>query len=196
MRIRAGLPMDSDPSLPADEVDGRVLTMNVRVAYRGADVSSGELPHESRTLRYQNLQKRNPVARRFVRMPLVLFLLAFSTIEAPARVTGPQRDAAREAAITEELRSPAPEAAPDFEAATVALDTHDYLGAAAGYRRVLEKAPDFDAALRRPGVCLIEEGKKPRKALPSRRVQSRVDEPPRTFTVSHLRNHARLCSRR
>jgi Zn-dependent protease with chaperone function len=91
-------------------------------------------------------------------MPFIILLLLMAPLEAQGRAAGSPRNAAHEAAITTELRARSPEAVADFEAATAALDTNDFKTAAAMYRRVLEKAPDFDAALRRLGSCLIEQG--------------------------------------
>ena len=89
-------------------------------------------------------------------------LIAATLLSASRGLCGPTahpaRDAQREAAITAELGARSAEAVPDFEAATAALDKQDFKAAAAGYRRVLEKAPDFDAALRRLGGCLGEMG--------------------------------------
>lgn len=70
----------------------------------------------------------------------------------------PRRDQAREAVILARLKAISPEALPDFETATAALDSKNWAAASAGYRRVLERAPDFDVVLRRLGSCLMQTG--------------------------------------
>lgn len=47
----------------------------------------------------------------------------------------------------------------DFKAATEAMDAQDYEKAVTLYRAVHEKAPEFDANLRRMGGCLVATGK-------------------------------------
>jgi Zn-dependent protease with chaperone function len=89
---------------------------------------------------------------------LVILPLVMTLMETPAWAAGAPRDAGREAAITAELRARSPEAVADFEAATAALDKNDYTTAATGYRRVLERAPDFDVALRRLASSLVQHG--------------------------------------
>ena len=89
---------------------------------------------------------------------LIALFLAARPLDLPARESGSPRDTAREAPVVAELRALSPDAVPDFQMATTALDTRDYRTAAAAYRRVLAKAPDFDAALRRLGMCLLKTG--------------------------------------
>ena len=89
---------------------------------------------------------------------LAILLLLIVTLPTPAQAAMGQRDAKREAAIVAELRKHSPEAVADFEAATIALDKKQFAAAAAGYRRVLEQMPDFDPALRRLGVSLVQQG--------------------------------------
>jgi len=59
-----------------------------------------------------------------------------------------------ESEVVGELTALAPEAVPDFETATQALDAEDYAGADTLFARVLTRAPDFDVALRRRAYCL------------------------------------------
>lgn len=89
-------------------------------------------------------------------------MIGMALLVGPARALaggpGVPRDAVREAAVVAELRAQAAEAVPEFESATAALDKRDYPSAAAGYRRVLEKAPNSDVVMRRLGFCLMENG--------------------------------------
>jgi tetratricopeptide (TPR) repeat protein len=84
---------------------------------------------------------------------LLLILYASSTLAQPGR------DMEKEKAIWAELEAVAPNSVADFKAATEAMDAQDYEKAIALYQSVREKAPDFDAALRRLGWCLVATGK-------------------------------------
>jgi Zn-dependent protease with chaperone function len=70
------------------------------------------------------------------------------------------RNQAREKAVLAELEALAPDAVAGFIDATKALDASEWGKAADGYRRVLERAPGFDAATRRLGSCLVEGGQR------------------------------------
>lgn len=87
----------------------------------------------------------------------MLLLLVVSS-ENAALAAKTTRDAQYEAAVVAELRERSAEAVADFEAATAAFDKDDLEAAAAGYRRVLKLAPDFDVALRRLGGVLVQQG--------------------------------------
>ena len=65
----------------------------------------------------------------------------------------------KEKAIWAELETLAPESVADFKAATEAMDAQNFDKAAELFLRVQERAPDFDAALRRLGGCLVLTGK-------------------------------------
>lgn len=95
---------------------------------------------------------------RHIRLLVIslLFLIPSLQVWGLTTVLAPARDATREKAITSELFAIAPEAVPDFVAATAAFDKGDFSTAITIYRRVLEKAPNFDAAMRRLGNCLME----------------------------------------
>jgi len=84
---------------------------------------------------------------------LLLFLLASSTLAQPSR------DMEREKAIWAELETIAPDSVADFKAGTAAMEAGDYEKAVTLFGRVHERAPDFDAALRRLGGCLVLTGK-------------------------------------
>ena len=84
---------------------------------------------------------------------LLLILYGSST---PAQQS---RDMEKEKAIWAELETLAPESVADFKAATEAMDAQDYEKAAELYLAVHQKAPEFDAVLRRLGGCLVATGK-------------------------------------
>ena len=69
------------------------------------------------------------------------------------------RDMEKEKAIWAELETIAPESLADFKAATEAMDSQEYEKAAELYLKVQQKAPDFDATLRRLGGCFVATGK-------------------------------------
>ncbi len=87
--------------------------------------------------------------------PLLLLLILFASTT-PAQQA---RDLEKEKAIWAELETVSPNSVADFKAATEAMDAQDYDKAVALYQGVREKAPDFDAALRRLGWCLVATGK-------------------------------------
>jgi len=70
-----------------------------------------------------------------------------------------QRDSAKEDAIINQLRSIAPASVKDFEAGTAAMDSEDYGHAAEFYKKVVDKAPGFDPAMRRLGLSLAFSGR-------------------------------------
>ena len=69
------------------------------------------------------------------------------------------RDMEKEKAIWAELETFSPRSVPDFKAATEAMDAQDYNKAVELYQAVYQKAPHFDAVLRRLGGCLVLTGK-------------------------------------
>ena len=86
----------------------------------------------------------------------LLLLLILFVSSTPAQ---PGRDMEREKAIWAELEALSPASVADFKAATEAMEAGDYEKAAELYQAVQQKAPDFDAALRRLGGCLVVIGK-------------------------------------
>src|SRR5215469_15367288 len=70
-----------------------------------------------------------------------------------------QRNTAKESAIMDQLRKIAPASVKDFEAGTAAIDSEDYAYAVESYQSVVNKAPEFDPALRRLGISLSESGR-------------------------------------
>ncbi len=84
---------------------------------------------------------------------LLLILFASST---PAQQS---RDMEKEKAIWAELETFAPNSLADFKAATEAMDAQDVEKAVTLFQAVYEKAPKFDAVLRRLGGCLVATGK-------------------------------------
>lgn len=69
------------------------------------------------------------------------------------------RDMAKEKAIWAELEASAPQSVADFKAATEAMDAQNYPKAIELFQKVRQKAPKFDAALRRLGGSLVSNGK-------------------------------------
>lgn len=86
---------------------------------------------------------------------LVLLLILYGS-STPAQ---PSRDMEKEKAIWAELETVAPKSVADFKSATEAMDAQDYDKAAELFLTVHQRAPDFDAALRRLGGCLVLTGK-------------------------------------
>jgi tetratricopeptide (TPR) repeat protein len=86
---------------------------------------------------------------------LILLLILYASSTAAQQ----SRDMEKEKAIWTELENLAPDSVGDFKAATEAMDAKDYEKAVTLYRRVHEKVPDFEAALRRLGGCLVLTGK-------------------------------------
>ena len=86
---------------------------------------------------------------------LLLLLILFSS-STPAQ---PSRDMEKEKAIWAELETVSPASVADFKTATEAMDAQDYAKAAELYQAVYQKAPQFDAVLRRLGGCLVLTGK-------------------------------------
>ena len=85
---------------------------------------------------------------------LLLLLILFGS-STPAQSS---RNMEKEQAIWAELETIAPESVADFKAATEAMDAQDYGKAVELYQAVHQKAPDFDAVLRRLGGCLVAIG--------------------------------------
>ena len=85
---------------------------------------------------------------------LLLLLLLFAS-STPAQSS---RNMEKEKAIWAELETIAPESVADFKAGTEAMDVGDFEKAAKLYAAVYQKAPEFDAALRRLGGCLVLTG--------------------------------------
>src|SRR5262245_60352576 len=73
--------------------------------------------------------------------------------------TAPGRNMNRERAIWQELEKIAPKSVETFKAATEAFDKQDFERAAALYRQVMEKAPNFDHVYRRLGTGLGLSGR-------------------------------------
>ena len=71
----------------------------------------------------------------------------------------PGRDMEKEKLIWADLERTAPQSVADFKAATEAMDAENYDKAADLFLKVHQQAPDFDAALRRLGGCLVAAGK-------------------------------------
>lgn len=71
---------------------------------------------------------------------------------------GDDRDTAKEYAVELRLEKLSPESVAIFRQATEALDQADYAKAAPLFQQVLNKAPDFDPALRRLGISLVKLG--------------------------------------
>jgi tetratricopeptide (TPR) repeat protein len=84
---------------------------------------------------------------------LLLVLFASSTQAQSAR------NMEKEKAIWAELESVAPQSVGDFKAATEAMDAQNYDKAVELYLLVHQQAPNFDAAIRRLGGCLVATGK-------------------------------------
>jgi tetratricopeptide (TPR) repeat protein len=86
---------------------------------------------------------------------LLLLLILFGS-STPAQTS---RNMEKEKAIWAELETVAPKSVADFKAATEAMDAKDYDKAIDLFLVVHQQAPDFDAALRRLGGCLVLTGK-------------------------------------
>jgi Zn-dependent protease with chaperone function len=93
--------------------------------------------------------------KRYYLSCVLIFLLSVAALAQPGG-----RDMAKEELIWQQLQSIAPGSVETFKAATAALDQGDYEKSARLYQEVLEKAPDFDPAMRRLGGSLIEIGQK------------------------------------
>ncbi|KAF0214065.1 MAG: hypothetical protein FD167_5279, partial [bacterium] len=88
---------------------------------------------------------------------LLLFFLAFSAF---AQTPFPQsRDINKEKPLWQQLEKTAPNEIETFKQATEALDKNDYETAIKLYTQVVEKAPKFDAAMRRLGFAYAAIGK-------------------------------------
>src|SRR5262245_56302823 len=105
---------------------------------------------------------RQITPKRF--LTVITVILAALTFARPGRSqspsqTAPGRDMNREKAIWQELEKIAPKSVETFKAATEAFDKQDNDRAAALYRQVMEKAPNFDHVYRRLGSALALSGK-------------------------------------
>ena len=113
---------------------------------------------------------------------LLLLLLIFYGSATLAQ-TG--RNMEREKEIWAELETFAPNSVADFKLATEAMDAQNYEQAIDLFLKVNQRAPRFDAALRRLGGCLLMTGKKDagfafmEKALAIRR------SPENLFSLAH-----------
>src|SRR6476660_3714349 len=87
------------------------------------------------------------------------FLLLLVILYGSSTSTQQGRDMEKEKAIWAELETFSPTSVPDFKAATEAMDAQDYNKAVELYQAVYQKAPHFDAVLRRLGGCLVLIGK-------------------------------------
>jgi tetratricopeptide (TPR) repeat protein len=85
-------------------------------------------------------------------------LLLLLILYASPTLAQQNRDMEKEKAIWAELEAIAPNSVADFKAATEAMDANDYEKAVALYQKVTQKAPQFDAALRRLGGCMVQTG--------------------------------------
>ena len=92
----------------------------------------------------------------FKAISLLLLLLLLSGLSTQAQSA---RDMEKEKAIWAELEKSAPNSVADFKAGTEAMDAQQYDKAAGLFLKVQQEAPDFDAALRRLGGCLVLAGK-------------------------------------
>lgn len=89
-----------------------------------------------------------------------LFVAGFLFCVLGTGVALAQRDLARETPYLNALRKVAPTMVDKFTAATTAMDTGKFDEAAKLFQEVLIKAPDFEPALRRLGICLAESGRR------------------------------------
>ncbi len=89
---------------------------------------------------------------------LSLITLLFSIFSVATAQT-PSRDMEKEKAIWAELEAVAPKSLEDFKAATEAMDSDNNEEAVRRFEAVLKKAPEFDPAMRRLGMILVQTGK-------------------------------------
>ena len=92
----------------------------------------------------------------FKAISLLLLLLILTGSSTHAQ---PGRNMEKEKAIWAELEKSAPKSVADFKAGTEAMDAQKYEEAAEHFLKVQQEAPEFDAALRRLGGCLVLAGK-------------------------------------
>src|SRR5215831_9092416 len=111
------------------------------------------LPTEAPETRNRKCDHMHPLLRSS------LILLFGALIVPGAAGQSQQRDSAKEDAIINQLRSIAPASVKDFEAGTAAMDSEDYGHAAEFYKKVVDKAPGFDPAMRRLGLSLAFSGR-------------------------------------
>ena len=88
------------------------------------------------------------------------FLLLLLLLPAAARAQAPQRDAAKEQKIWQQLEAVAPQSVETFKRATVAFDGSNFEEAARLFAEVTKAAPDFTPALRRGGFALSMAGRR------------------------------------
>lgn len=91
-----------------------------------------------------------------VRLPLALGLLLLTALAAFPQQN--QRNMVKEQRILDELSEIAPAAVPDFQAGTEAMDADKFDDAVFYYEKVRQLAPEYDAVLRRLGICLVGKG--------------------------------------
>lgn len=103
-------------------------------------------------------QSARPVLRALGTACVVLLAICSSSALASAQPVN--RNPQRERRIEQQLQSIAPEALPDFKAATVAMDQNNHAEAARLFRQVLQRAPRFSPALRRLGYALFSSGQR------------------------------------
>jgi tetratricopeptide (TPR) repeat protein len=85
-------------------------------------------------------------------------MIALSNVSAVAQTF--TRNAERERRFELQLEAIAPNAVPQFKAATAAMDRHDVIEAARLFRQVVQQVPTFSPALRRLGGSLIDIGQR------------------------------------
>ncbi len=91
-------------------------------------------------------------------IPVLFFVTLIFTLSILAQK--PERDMVKEEKIWQKLQKTSPASVEKFKAATVALDQQNYEEAHKLYDEVLQKAPEFQPALRRAGTSLIVLGKR------------------------------------
>jgi len=93
----------------------------------------------------------------FKRICAQVICILFIVTIASAQST--DRDMEKEQEIWKRLEAVAPKALEDFKAATEAMDIGDYEEAVRLYQNVVDRAPEFDPALRRLGGSLVALGR-------------------------------------
>lgn len=88
---------------------------------------------------------------------VLIFVLLFALLPSLAQVSA--RDAANERQLEQRLTQIDPSSVETFKAATAAMYNEEYPRAIDGFRKVMQRNPTFDPALRRLGGCLVATGK-------------------------------------
>ncbi|HYL97714.1 MAG TPA: hypothetical protein VEZ90_02080, partial [Blastocatellia bacterium] len=96
-----------------------------------------------------------PIKPFFSSVFLILALSLSLPAQSPAQS---QRETPKETALRDALKSISPSAVEPFKAGTEAMDKEDWALAITEFRKVLVKAPTFEAAQRRLGISLVESG--------------------------------------